>query len=129
MKYRSACRTGLILFVMILQSLALSAKDPVWLEVSSDHFVLFTDADQTKAQRVLADLETRISALAEAFGNIPARQFPVEIFIFKTDQDFVDAAPKPQPEEKLNKSAYVLRGPDRVFIVAKDKSPEDIVND
>src|SRR5205814_7234381 len=51
------------------------------------------------------------------------------IFVFNNDQDFVDAAPKPQAEERLNKSAYLFRGPDRVFIVAKDKSPEDIVSD
>jgi len=40
--------------------LSLSAKDPVWLELSSEHFLLFTDTDQTKAQRVLTDLETRV---------------------------------------------------------------------
>ncbi len=118
-----------MLVVLLFQGLTLSAKDPVWLELSSEHFLLFTDTDQTKAQRVLTDLETRVAAFAQAFGKIPPRQFPIEIFIFNTDQDFIDAAPKPQPEERLNKAAYLLRGPDRVFIVAKDKSPEDIVND
>jgi TonB family protein len=29
----------------------------------------------------------------------------------------------------LRKSAYLLRGPDRIFIVARDKSPDDIAND
>src|SRR5438045_3492926 len=129
MNYDRACRTGLILVLIFLQGLTLSAKDPTWLELSSEHFVLFTDADQIKAQRVLTDLETRISAFAEAFGKIPSRQFPIEIFIFNTDQDYLDAAPKPQGEEKLNKAAYVVRGPDRVFVVAKDKSSDDIVND
>ena len=129
MNYDRACRTGLILVFILLQGLTVSAKEPVWLELSSEHFVLFTDTDQTKAQRVLTDLETRASAFAQVFGKIPTRQFPIEIFIFNNDQDFVDAAPKPQAEEKLNKSAYVLRGPDRVFVVAKGKSPEDIVND
>jgi len=129
MNYHRACRTGLVLLCILLQSLTLSAKDPVWLELSSEHFLLFTDTDQTKAQRVLTDLETRVAAFAQAFGKIPPRQFPIEIFIFNTDQDFIDTAPKPQPEERLEKSAYLLRGPDRVFVVAKDKSPEDIVND
>jgi TonB family protein len=129
MTYQRACRTGLIVICILLQGLALSAKDPVWLELSSEHFTLFTDTDQTKAQRVLTDLETRVSAFAQVFGKIPARQFPIEIFIFNTEQDYLEAAPKPQGEEKLNKVAYVLRGPDRVFVVARDKSAEDIVND
>ena len=122
-----AVRVGLIL--ILLQGLRLFAKDPTWLELSSEHFVLFTDIDQAKAQRFLVDLETRASTFEQAFGKIPTRQFPIEIFIFNNDQDFIDAAPKPKPEEKLTKSAYVLRGPDRVFVVAKDKSPEDILND
>src|SRR5262245_43081394 len=98
MNYR---RAGLILVCVLFQCLTLSAKDPVWLELSSEHFVLFTDTDQTKAQRVLTDLETRVSAFAQVFGKIPARQFPIEIFIFNTEQDFVDAAPKMPPEQKL----------------------------
>src|SRR2546430_11294905 len=91
MNYDRACRTGLILVFILLQGLTVSAKEPVWLELSSEHFVLFTETDQTKAQRVLTDLETRASAFAQAFGKIPTRQFPIEIFIFNTDQDFLDA--------------------------------------
>jgi TonB family protein len=124
-----AFRIGLILIFIAINGLRLSAKDPTWLELSSEHFVLFTDSDQAKAQRVLTDLETRAAVFAQAFGNIPARQFPIEIFILNNEQDFVDSAPRPQPEEKLNKSAYVLRGPDRIFVVAGDKSPDDIVSD
>src|SRR5215510_698485 len=92
-----AVRIGLIL--ILLQGLRLYAKDPTWLELSSEHFILFTDTDQTKAQRLLSDLETRASVFAQVFGKIPARQFPIEIFIFNNEQDFIDAAPKPQPEE------------------------------
>ena len=118
----------LVLF-LILGAHSLRAQDGKWLELSSEHFQLFTDTDQTKGQRLLTDLETRIAAFSQAFGEVPQRQFPIEIFIFDNDPEYTEAAPRPQGEEKLNKSAYVLRGPDRVFIVAKDKSPEDIAND
>ena len=37
--------------------------------------------------------------------------------------------PRVQGAEKLDKSAYLVRGPDRLFIVTKDKSPDDIAND
>src|SRR5262249_45303877 len=55
--------------------------------------------------------------------------FRIEIFLFGNTQDYVDALPHVQPPDRLEKSAYLLKGPDRIFIVAKDKSPEDIAND
>jgi TonB family protein len=118
-----------LLLLVLVQSQSLRAKDARWLELSSEHFLMFTDADEVKGQRLLTDLETRVAAFSQLFGKVPSRQFPIEIFVFNNDQEYLEAAPRPQGEEKLNKSAYVLRGPDRVFIVAKDKSPEDIAND
>src|SRR5207249_344647 len=50
-------------------------------------------------------------------------------FLFNNEQDFIEALPHAEGEEQLRKSAYLLRGPDRTFIVAKDKSPDDIAND
>jgi TonB family protein len=126
MRYRRF--VGLLLLV-IHYACSLHAKDPKWLELSSDNFLLFTDTEEPKGQRLLTDLETRVAAFEQVFGKIPSRQFPIEIFVFNNDPDFVEAAPRPQADEKLNKSAYVLRGPDRVFIVAKDKSVEDLAND
>lgn len=114
---------------VLLRGQSLQAKDARWLELSSEHFLLFTDAEEPKGQRLLADLEMRVAAFSQAFGKVPSRQFPIELFVFNNDQEYLDAAPRPQWEEKLNKSAYVLRGPDRVFIVAKDKSVEDIADD
>jgi hypothetical protein len=126
MRYR---RIFGLLLLLVMHAQLLRAEDPKWREFSSEHFLLFTDTDQPKGQRLLTDLETRVAAFAQVFGKVPLRQFPIEIFIFNNDQEFIDAAPRPQGEEKINRSAYVLRGPDRVFIVAKDKSPEDIAND
>ena len=118
-----------VLMAALFRSQPLLAKDAKWFELSSEHFLLFTDADESKGQRLLTDLEIRVAAFSQVFVKVPQRQFPIEIFVFNNDQDFIDAAPRPQEGDKLNKSAYVLRGPDRVFVVAKDKSPEDIAND
>jgi TonB family protein len=117
------------MLLFVLHAQGLRAADPKWFELSSEHFLLFTDTDAAKGQRLLADLETRIASFAQVFGPIPTRQFPIEIFVFNKDEEFLEAVPRPQGEERINKSAYLLRGPDRVFIVAKDKSAEDIVND
>src|SRR5206468_4050997 len=67
------------------------------------------------------------------FGTVPLRQFPVEILLFNHSEDFISSAPAPVPPDTqtglLYTSAYFLKGPDRDFVVAQDKSPEDIDND
>src|SRR5262245_42771960 len=120
--------------LMFLFGLALSlpAKDVKWFEVSSEHFLLFTDTSEVKGRRLVTDFENRIATFAQAYGKVPARQLPIEIFLFNEGQDFLEALPHvqgPEAEKQLSKSAYLLRGPDRAFIVSKDKSPEDIAND
>src|SRR5436190_9985702 len=107
----------------------LHAKDPKWLEMSSEHFLLFTDANEAKGRRLISDFENRVAAFTQALGKLPPRQFPIEVFLFNNEQDFIEALPHAKGEEELRKAAYLLRGPDRVFVVAKDKSPDDIAND
>ncbi len=118
---------ALLLLSMLIP--VLQAKDPKWFEVSSEHFLLFTDTNEAKGRRLISDFENRVAAFSQAFGRVPARQFPVEIFLVNNEQDFIEALPHAQGEEQLKKAAYLLRGPDRTFIVAKDKSPDDIAND
>ena len=118
---------ALLLLSMLIP--VLHAKDPKWFEVSSEHFLLFTDTNEAKGRRLISDFENRVAAFSQAFGKVPARQFPIEIFLFNNEQDFIEALPHGQGEEQLKKAAYLLRGPDRIFIVAKDKSPDDIAND
>jgi TonB family protein len=120
------------LLCVLTQAATLSAKDVKWLEVSSEHFLLFTDTNETKGRRLVADFENRIATFSQAFGKLPPRQFPIEIFLFNEEQDFNEALPRlqgPESEKQPGKAAYLLRGPDRIFIVAKDKSTEDIAND
>src|SRR6516162_4382898 len=100
---------------------SLPAKDSKWFEVSSDHFLLFTDTNEMKGRRLVSDFENRVEAFVQAFGKVPGRQFPIEIFLFSQEQDFIEAIPHvqgPDAEKQLYKNAYLLRGPDRLFIVA-----------
>ena len=126
MRYRLILPVFLLLLCWIR---VLHAKDPKWFEMSSEHFLLFTDTNEAKGRRLISDFENRVAALSQGFGKVPARQFPVEIFLFNNEQDFIEALPHAQGEEQLKKAAYLLRGPDRTFIVAKDKSPDVIAND
>src|SRR5437870_10822058 len=125
-----------VILVALLYALAqgvpsLPAKDAKWFEVSSGHFLLFTDTNEMKGRRLVADFEARVAAFSQAFGTVPPRQFPIEIFLFKEEMDFNDALPRLQPspnaqnlqnpqsapnDAQLNKAAYLIRGPDRIFI-------------
>jgi TonB family protein len=119
----------LVSALLLFRIPAVQAKDPKWFEMSSEHFLLLTDTNEAKGRRLISDFENRVAAFSQAFGKVPARQFPIEIFLFNNEQDFIEALPHAQGEEELRKAAYLLRGPDRTFIVAKDKSPDDIAND
>src|ERR1051326_2590516 len=126
MRYRVI---SLALLMLLLRIPAVHAKETKWFEVSSEHFLLFTDTSEVKGRRLISDLENRAGALSDALGKIPPRAFPVEVFLFDNEQDFTEAAPRPKTQDEPRKNAYLLRGPDRSFIIAKDKSPDDIAND
>src|SRR5215831_8334334 len=91
MRYRAFFAAFLFLF----------AKDTKWFEVSSDHFLLFTDTTEMKGRRLLTDLEGRVSAFSEAFGRVPPRQFPIEVFLFKEEQDFIEALPRVKADPNI----------------------------
>jgi TonB family protein len=126
MRYRLISLAFLLLFMKIP---SVQAKDPKWFELSSEHFLVFTDTNEAKGRRLISDFENRAASLSDIFGKVPARPFPIEVFLFGNDQDFVDVAPRPKTQDEPRKDAYLLRGPDRIFIVAKDKAPDDITND
>src|SRR6516162_2599475 len=98
--------------------LFLLAKDTKWFEVSSDHFLLFTDTSEMKGRRLVSDLEGRVAAFSEAFGRVPPRQFPIEVFLFKEEQDFIEAIPRvpedPQkPQTQAVQTQQRTQGPQR----------------
>jgi len=108
------------------------AADPVWIQMTSRDFVLFTDTTEAKGRRLLEDFEGRLSALSAALGEIPERQFPIEVFLFSKKEEFLEVAPRPTGPDaprETEKSAHLWRGADRVFIVARDKAPADIAED
>jgi TonB family protein len=126
MRYRVI---SLALLALLVRIPAVHAKETKWFELSSENFLLFTDTSETKGRRLISDLENRFGALSDALGKVPSRAFRIEIFLFDNEQDFLEAAPKPKTQDEPRKNAYLLRGSDRTFIVAKDKSPDDIAND
>jgi TonB family protein len=126
-RFKFVCAVLLLAF-----SAPARAADPVWVQVTSRNFTLFTDTSEIKGRRLLEDFESRLAALSSVLGEVPRRQFPVEVLLFSKREDLIPFTParksSTEAEPEL-KSAYLLRGPDRVFIVARDKAPEDIADD
>jgi TonB family protein len=118
--------------ILLLTSVPMPAADPVWVQVTSPHFKLYTDTTEVKGRRLLSDFESRVAALSDVFGEVPQRQFPIEVFLFSRREDFIEAAPRPTGPDAargFEKSAYLWRGPDRIFVATLDKSPADIADD
>ena len=70
--------------------------DPVWIQITSRNFTLFTDTTEVKGRRLFEDLEGRLAALGSALGEIPQRQFPIEVFLFSKKEEFLEALRGPQ---------------------------------
>jgi|GEM_PF-2149507 len=135
----------IVLAVVCAAAHSAYAQDAQWFEARSKNFLLLTDASAAKARQVLTDFEARVAAFESAFGPLPLRQFPIEVFVFKKSEDFIEAVPRtvspasspptavspasPVLPDSIDKSAYLVKGPDRIFVVARDKSPSDISND
>src|SRR3982750_1384519 len=103
-----------ILFVAISSNL--HAQTAKWIEVTSENFKLFTDTSEAKGRRLVTDLEQRVAVFQAALGTVPKRQFPIEIFLFKQNEDFLSVTP-PNSAIDTYVSAYFLKGADRNFIV------------
>ena len=118
----------IVAVVLSLLPFQLWAQDSKWFEVASPHFLLLTDTSEAKGRRLLTDLESRVSAFGDAFGSIPERQFPIQVFLLNRAEEFIEAVPI-GGTVRVDKSAYLQNGPDRTFIIARDKSPEEIADD
>jgi TonB family protein len=62
------------------------------------------------------------------FGAVGKRQFPIEILLLKKTEDFSLAVPTGTVVDAFTNAVF-LKGPDRYFILAQDRSPDDIATD
>ena len=94
-----------------------AAADQQWLRVSSDHFIVITDAGDKKGHEVAA----RFEQTRAAFGQLLMRQKlrlaePIEIIALRSDKDYAQVAPLVNGDP-TQAPAFFLAGEDRVFIV------------
>src|SRR2546429_3880669 len=84
MRYRVI---ALVFLFLLAGTPALQAKDAKWFEVSSEHFLLFTDTNEAKGRRLISDFENRVTALSQAFGKVPPSRCPIGFFLSITEQN------------------------------------------
>jgi tetratricopeptide (TPR) repeat protein len=110
-------RTYPLLLVILLSCPRGHAADQPWLRVSSDHFIVITDAGEKQGHEVAA----RFEQMRAVFGQLLMRgrlrmAEPIEIIALRSDKDYAQVAPLVNGDP-TQAPAFFLSGEDRVFIV------------
>lgn len=128
------------LAAVLFPALSFGQDGRPWLEVETGHFIVYTDTDEEKAQELAADLEARYAAFSRTIFEVEPRRTPIGVFLVRDQESFVEAV----PEEVLNpeaartagvaaprpasRHAYLVDGSAGAFVIARDRSPEDIAD-
>jgi tetratricopeptide (TPR) repeat protein len=103
---------------------ALAADQPQWLRISSDHFIVITDAGDKKGHEVAARFEQMRAMYGTLMGQHKLRMSePMEIIAFKSDKDFAQVAPM-KGGQPITVPAFWLTGDDRIFVVLNLFEPD-----
>ena len=104
----------LLTAIVLLTCAPLYGTDQKWLQISSDHFVVITDAGRKKGHEVTA----RFEQMRAVFSQLLLRQRvrlsePIEILAIESPATYAQLVPAASGQAP----AFFLRGEDRVFIV------------
>lgn len=122
----SAYRTFRIFSPLILAIAVLSAHaaDQHWLRVSSDHFIVVTDAGEKPGHDVAAHFEQMRAIFGQLLSRSKLRMSePIEIIAIRGDKDFSQLAPQVDGKP-ITSTGFWLSGEDRIFIVLNLFEPD-----
>jgi len=110
----------LLTAISLLTCLPLHAGEPKWLQISSSHFLVITDAGPKKGREVAA----RFEQMRGVFSQLMMRQKirmsqPIEILALQNPVTYGQLAP-----QGSSLPAFFLRGEERVFIVLNTSVPD-----
>ena len=93
------------------------AEETKWLRVSSDHFIVLTDAGEKKGHEVAARFEQMRAMFSQLLMRSKLRMSePIEIIALRNDKDYAQLAPLVNGQP-ISSSAFWLPGEDRIYIV------------
>jgi hypothetical protein len=119
----SRFRLATILFVAALSASA-HADDQHWLRISSDHFLVLTDAGQKKGHEIVARFEQMRSVFGELMGRkklVMAK--PMEIIAIGNPATYAQLAPTASTEPSVAQG-FFLWGEDRDYVVLNASVPD-----
>src|SRR6266849_4414654 len=101
----------------VLAGSAVAADQPQWLRISSDHFIVLTDAGEKKGHEVAARFEQMRAMYGTLLSQHKLRMSePLEIIAFKSDKDYAQLAPL-RDGQPITAPAFFLAGEGRIYIV------------
>src|SRR6266852_5856852 len=114
---RLLLRFLIFVFLVLCLTEPMSAADQQWLRISSDHFIVLTDAGEKKGHEVAARFEQMRGMFSQLLmrGKLRMSQ-PVEIIAIRGDKDYAQLAPI-RDGQPITASAFFLTGDDRICIV------------
>ena len=105
------------LSVLYLARPAFAADSPPWLRISSDHFIVLTDAGEKRGHEVAARFEQMRAMFGQLLSQHKLRMSePLEIIAIRSDKDYAQAAPL-RDGKPITAPAFVLADEDRIFVV------------
>lgn len=110
----------LVAAISLLTCLPLHAGEPKWLQISSSHFLVITDAGPKKGHEVAA----RFEQMRGVFSQLMMRQKirmsqPIEVLALQNPVTYGQLAP-----QGSSLPAFFLRGEERVFVVLNTSVPD-----
>lgn len=111
------CRLWVAAYLVILVSIAASAreKQDSWLQVTSPHFTVYSNASEKDARQTAEQLERMRLVFHTAFPKLTENGVPIVVLALKDGQSFRAL----EPEEYLAKGQLELAG---LFLRAPDKN-------
>jgi len=104
-------------FLTLFACLLARAADQHWLRVSSDHFIVVTDAGEKPGHDVAAHFEQMRAIFGQLLSRSKLRMSqPLEIIAIRSDRDYAHLAPIVNGQS-INAPGFWLSGEDRIFVV------------
>ena len=113
-----------ILIAIAFSACPLHAADQHWLRISSDHFIVITDASEKAGH----DVAARFEQMRAIFGQLLMRtklrmSEPIEIIAIRSDKDYAQIAPLVNGQPTTIPGFWIT-GEDRVFVVLNLFEPD-----
>ena len=99
-----------------------------WFRVESMNFIMYTDTGAEDGERLLADLESRYALYRRDVFPVLPRHEKIAVVVFRETDDFRRLIPG-WVGERTDEDAYLVSGEVGTFILARDRSADDIAAD